>query len=66
VRAGALTSPLRDRFGIVDRLEFYTPEELISIITRSAQILKVAIEPEGARVIAGASRGDSPRRQPPA
>jgi Holliday junction DNA helicase RuvB len=57
VRAGALTSPLRDRFGIVDRLEFYTPEELISIITRSAQILKVAIEPEGARVIAGASRG---------
>lgn len=57
VRAGALTSPLRARFGIVDRLEFYTSEELISIITRSAQILKVAIEPEGARMIARASRG---------
>ncbi|NLA11643.1 MAG: Holliday junction branch migration DNA helicase RuvB [Firmicutes bacterium] len=57
VRAGALTSPLRDRFGIVDRLEFYTDEELITIITRSAKILNVAIEPEGARAVAGASRG---------
>ncbi|HHW74245.1 MAG TPA: Holliday junction branch migration DNA helicase RuvB [Firmicutes bacterium] len=57
VRAGALTSPLRDRFGIVDRLEFYTIEELIRIITRSAQLLNVAIEPEGARAVAGASRG---------
>ena len=57
VRAGALTSPLRDRFGIVDRLEFYTPEELITIITRSAGILDVAIEPAGAAAVAGASRG---------
>ncbi|MGI6615901.1 MAG: Holliday junction branch migration DNA helicase RuvB [Dethiobacteria bacterium] len=57
VRAGALTSPLRDRFGIVDRLEFYTIEELIRIITRSAKLLNVAIEPEGARAVASASRG---------
>ncbi len=57
VRAGALTSPLRDRFGIVDRLEFYAPAELIEIITRSAGILNVTVEPEGAQVIAGASRG---------
>lgn len=57
VRAGALTSPLRDRFGIVDRLDFYTPEELIEIITRSARILNVVVDPEGAQVIAGASRG---------
>ncbi len=57
VRAGALTSPLRDRFGIVDRLEFYTEEELITIITRSARLLNVAVEPEGARAVAGASRG---------
>ncbi|NLA05726.1 MAG: Holliday junction branch migration DNA helicase RuvB, partial [Firmicutes bacterium] len=57
VRAGALTSPLRDRFGIVDRLEFYTPEELITIITRSAKILNVPIEPAGAGAVAGASRG---------
>ena len=57
VRAGALTSPLRDRFGIVDRLDFYTTEELVEIITRSARILNIAIDPKGARVIAGASRG---------
>ena len=57
VRAGALTSPLRDRFGIVDRLEFYTPEELITIITRSAKILNVSVEPAGAGAVAGASRG---------
>ncbi len=57
VRAGALTSPLRDRFGIVDRLEFYTEEELITIITRSARLLNVAVKPEGARCVAGASRG---------
>ena len=57
VRAGALTSPLRDRFGIVDRLEFYTIEELVTIITRSANLLNVAIEPEGAGAVAGASRG---------
>ncbi len=57
VRAGALTSPLRDRFGIIDRLEFYAPEELIEIIIRSAGILNVEVDSEGAQVIAGASRG---------
>ncbi len=57
VRAGMLTSPLRDRFGVVDRLEFYTPEELGTIITRSAWLLNVKIRPEGARSIACASRG---------
>lgn len=57
VRAGMLTSPLRDRFGVVDRLEFYTPAELVEIITRSAGILEVRIEKEGATLIAAAARG---------
>ncbi len=57
VRAGLLTSPLRDRFGVVDRLEFYTPSELEQIITRSANILNVKIEKAGAAIIACASRG---------
>lgn len=57
VRAGMLTSPLRDRFGVVDRLEFYSPEELQKIIMRSARLLDVNIEGAGARVIAAASRG---------
>lgn len=57
VRAGALTSPLRDRFGVVDRLEFYTPDELAAIITRSARLLNAEIQLEGARTIASASRG---------
>lgn len=57
VRAGLLTSPLRDRFGVVDRLEFYTPAELETIILRSANILKVSAEKEGAVIIARASRG---------
>ncbi|MGE5605889.1 MAG: Holliday junction branch migration DNA helicase RuvB [Bacteroidota bacterium] len=56
-RAGSLTSPLRDRFGIINRLEFYETEELQQIITRSAAILKIAIEESGAREIAGRSRG---------
>lgn len=56
-RAGLLTSPLRDRFGIVHRLEFYTPEELTRIVTRSAKILGVEMSPEGAREIARRSRG---------
>lgn len=56
-RAGLLTSPLRDRFGIVQRLEFYTVEELGRIITRSAAILKVAIDQHGADEIAQRSRG---------
>jgi Holliday junction DNA helicase RuvB len=56
-RAGLLTSPLRDRFGIVQRLEFYTTEELASIVTRSAGILGVPIDPDGAVEIASRSRG---------
>lgn len=56
-RAGLLTSPLRDRFGIVQRLEFYTPEELAQIVTRSANILEVEIETKGAAEVAARSRG---------
>ncbi len=56
-RAGMLTNPLRDRFGIVARLEFYTPEELKYIVTRSSQLLKVPTEPGGALEIARRSRG---------
>ncbi len=56
-RAGLLTSPLRDRFGIVQRLEFYSPEELRSIVQRSARILELRVETEGAGEIARRSRG---------
>ena len=56
-RAGMLTNPLRDRFGIVARLEFYTAEELGRIIERSASLLKVEVAPEGAHEIARRSRG---------
>ena len=56
-RAGMLTNPLRDRFGIVSRLEFYTEEELTRIVTRSAKLLEVAIDPTGAREVAARSRG---------
>jgi Holliday junction DNA helicase RuvB len=56
-RAGMLTNPLRDRFGIVSRLEFYTPEELTRIVTRSAGLLKAPIDPEGSFEIARRSRG---------
>ncbi|KEZ77238.1 Holliday junction branch migration DNA helicase RuvB [Salinisphaera hydrothermalis] len=56
-RAGALTSPLRDRFGIVQRLEFYSQADLSHIVTRSAGILEIAIEPAGAAEIARRSRG---------
>src|SRR6201988_3737507 len=56
-RAGMLTNPLRDRFGIVARLEFYTPEELTRIVTRSAGLLKIEIDPQGALEIARRSRG---------
>src|SRR4249920_3958811 len=56
-RAGMLTNPLRDRFGIVARLEFYTPEEVRRIVNRSAQLLEVEIAPEGALEIATRSRG---------
>jgi Holliday junction DNA helicase RuvB len=56
-RAGMLTNPLRDRFGIVARLEFYTPEELTKIVTRSARLLSIDVAPEGALEIARRSRG---------
>ncbi|MBX5440073.1 MAG: Holliday junction branch migration DNA helicase RuvB [Solirubrobacteraceae bacterium] len=56
-RAGLLTTPLRDRFGIQARLEPYAPEELATIVHRSAAILGIEIEPDGARAIAGRSRG---------
>jgi holliday junction DNA helicase RuvB len=56
-RAGALTSPLHDRFGIVERLDFYSTDELCAIVTRSAGILKVAIDESGARQIAQRARG---------
>ncbi|WP_366145456.1 Holliday junction branch migration DNA helicase RuvB [Methylovulum sp.] len=56
-RAGLLTSPLRDRFGIVQRLEFYTLDELTSIILRSAKVLGISMEAHGAFEIARRSRG---------
>jgi Holliday junction DNA helicase RuvB len=56
-RAGMLTNPLRDRFGIVARLEFYTPQELTQIVHRSARLLKVKIDDGGALEIAKRSRG---------
>ena len=56
-RAGQLSAPLRDRFGVTLRLELYTPEELALIVTRSAGILDVPIEPQGAFEIASRSRG---------
>ncbi|MCM2971367.1 Holliday junction branch migration DNA helicase RuvB [Larsenimonas suaedae] len=56
-RAGLLTSPLRDRFGIVQRLEFYQIDELSQIVTRSARLLGLESEPEGALEIARRSRG---------
>ena len=56
-RAGSLTNPLRARFGIVNQLQFYTTEELVTIGRRSARLLGVAIDPEGAREVACRSRG---------
>ena len=56
-RAGMLTAPLRDRFGVVNRLEFYTEKELQTIIMRSADVLGVEIEPNGALEMAKRSRG---------
>lgn len=56
-RAGLLTSPLRDRFGIVQRLEFYTVDELSSIVTRSAKMLGIGMDVEGANEIACRARG---------
>ena len=56
-RAGLLTAPLRDRFGMVQKLDFYTPEELEEIIVRSAKVLNVEIDREGAGEIAKRARG---------
>ena len=56
-RSGKVSAPLRDRFGLSFRLEFYTPEELTSIVKRSAQVLKIAISDNGATEIAQRSRG---------
>ncbi len=56
-RAGALTSPLRDRFGLVYRLEFYSPSQLEAIVTRSAEVLGVGIDQEGAAEISRRARG---------
>jgi Holliday junction DNA helicase RuvB len=56
-RSGQLSSPLRDRFGIDLKLELYSPEELLLIITRSAALLGIPLEPDGAREIASRSRG---------
>src|SRR6266853_1439971 len=56
-RAGMLTNPLRDRFGIVARLEFYSESEIAAIVTRSAKLLNATLDPDGAREIARRSRG---------
>jgi len=56
-RLGNLTSPLRDRFGVILRVNYYTPEDLFQIINRSAQILEVSIDKEGAEELANRSRG---------
>lgn len=56
-RAGSLTTPLRDRFGIVSRLELYSEKDLATIVTRSSDILAIEIQPEAAREIAKRSRG---------
>jgi len=56
-RAGLLTSPLRDRFGVISRLEFYSTQDLEAVVRRGAAIIQVEIDPEGAREIAKRSRG---------
>ena len=56
-RAGMLTAPLRDRFGVVHRMEYYTTEELVTIIKRSAKVLEVGIDEAGALALARRSRG---------
>lgn len=56
-RAGLLTSPLRARFGVVSRLDYYTPEELVVVVSRSAKILNIAIDPDAALEIARRARG---------
>jgi Holliday junction DNA helicase RuvB len=56
-RVGLLTAPLRDRFGVISRLEFYTPDELTEIVIRSAKILNISVDMDGARELARRSRG---------
>lgn len=56
-RAGMITPPMRSRFGVVARLDFYGPDDLVSIVRRSAQLLEIAIDEEGTREIARRSRG---------
>src|SRR5699024_7464772 len=56
-RAGMLTAPLRDRFGVVNRLDFYTKEELATIVRNSAHVLEIEIDEQGAVEIARRSRG---------
>src|SRR4051812_29794515 len=56
-RSGLLTTPLRDRFGVCHRLEHYAPEHLAEIVVRSAEILGVEVDPDGAAIIAARSRG---------
>ena len=56
-RAGMLSAPLRDRFGVIQRLEFYNPEELSEIILRSADVLNISVDPPGAMELASRSRG---------
>jgi Holliday junction DNA helicase RuvB len=56
-RAGLITAPLRSRFGIVHRLEYYRPEDLVEILRRSAEILSIPLENEGAEEVARRSRG---------
>jgi Holliday junction DNA helicase RuvB len=56
-RAGMLTSPLRDRFGVIERLEFYTPEELAAVVVRSAKVLNVKIDAGGVTEVARRARG---------
>src|SRR4051794_17869303 len=55
-RTGSLAAPLRDRFGVIHRLEFYTPEEIAKIIKRSAKILSVPVDTEAAKLLAGRAR----------
>lgn len=61
-RAGLLSAPLRDRFGVISRLELYNTDDLMTIVTRSAGIMNINIAPEGAAEIASRSRG-TPRIQ---
>ena len=65
-RTGALAAPLRDRFGMIHRLEFYTPEEIAKIIKRSAKILNVPIDNKAGRLAGRAGPADAAHCQPPA